>query len=82
MTAIGSYEAKIIRCPLCEGIGRIYWVHRSREENEGETFVPWEYRHLTPAEIQRADNNLLVFSTCHGCRGRGLVSVESLSTPA
>jgi len=74
MTVIGSYEEKLIRCPLCEGIGQIYWVNRA----VGEEFVPRRKGCLTLDEVALAKVDRLVFGRCHGCLGRGLVCTESL----
>ena len=82
---------EIQTCPLCQGIGRLWYVNRE----DGTAFVPqsWHYLTATEKEKQRAaDEDVLpsireerspkthgfVTDECHGCLGRGLVSAEGL----
>ena len=73
-------------CPMCQGIGEVYYVNRPG----GPYVVPFRDYFLTEEELERNDaykkkhgtvGGCLVIDRCHGCMGRGLVSEVSLQEP-
>ena len=70
-------SGSILTCPMCKGIGEVYAVNR----DGGPFWIPRSYQYLTQAEKEREKAHLLVTDRCHGCLGRGLISVESLREP-